>query len=203
MVRWPTPTAGQNIRVAQAGCLYAVSRSAFSFASNGGSGTFDVIQRASRTRAAARRRVGVYGRPFPTCCGSPSRAACRGPATTRCPLQSRRRWRGVPRGKNHGARQGRRRHPDWPMTRTMRLCEKALLRSLGARTPCVGRGHGPAAPQLFSGVQPSAGMLRETGTPRRPRRREGSRTSACGQRETGQARQSSPASRSAPCGRNR
>src|SRR5206468_6283033 len=24
MVRWPTPTAGQNIRVAQAGCRYAV-----------------------------------------------------------------------------------------------------------------------------------------------------------------------------------
>jgi Viral BACON domain/Putative binding domain, N-terminal len=46
MVRWPTPTAGQNIRVAQAGCLYAVSRTAFSFASSGGSGTFDVIQQS-------------------------------------------------------------------------------------------------------------------------------------------------------------
>jgi hypothetical protein len=46
MVRWPTPTAGQNIRVAQAGCLYAVSRGAFSFTSSGGLGTFDVIQQS-------------------------------------------------------------------------------------------------------------------------------------------------------------
>lgn len=46
MVRWPTPTAGQNIRVAQAGCLYAVSRSAFSFTFSGGQGTFDVIQQS-------------------------------------------------------------------------------------------------------------------------------------------------------------
>ena len=44
MVRWPTPTAGQNIRVAQAGCLYAVSRSAFSIASSGGSSSFEVYQ---------------------------------------------------------------------------------------------------------------------------------------------------------------
>src|SRR6476661_10560781 len=46
MVRWPTPTAGQNIRVTQAGCLYAVSRSAFSFTASGGSGTFDVFQQS-------------------------------------------------------------------------------------------------------------------------------------------------------------
>jgi len=46
MVRWPTPTEGQNIHVAQAGCLYAVSRSAFSFTAGGGSGTFDVIQQS-------------------------------------------------------------------------------------------------------------------------------------------------------------
>jgi hypothetical protein len=45
-VRWPTPTAGQNVRVAQAGCLYAVSRSAFSFTSSGGSDRFDVIQQS-------------------------------------------------------------------------------------------------------------------------------------------------------------
>jgi hypothetical protein len=32
--------------VAQAGCLYAVSRSAFSFTASGGSGTFDVIQQS-------------------------------------------------------------------------------------------------------------------------------------------------------------
>ena len=46
MVRWPTPTEGQNIHVAQAGCLYAVSRSAFTFVASGGSGTFDVIQQS-------------------------------------------------------------------------------------------------------------------------------------------------------------
>jgi hypothetical protein len=46
MVRWPTPTAGQNILVSQAGCLYAVSRSAFTIAAGGGSGTFDVIQQS-------------------------------------------------------------------------------------------------------------------------------------------------------------
>ena len=46
LVRWPTPTAGQNLRVAQAGCLYAVSGSAFSFTSSGGPGTFNVIQQS-------------------------------------------------------------------------------------------------------------------------------------------------------------
>jgi len=46
MVRWPTPTAGQNIRVAQAGCLYAVSRNSFAFTSSASSGTFDVIQQS-------------------------------------------------------------------------------------------------------------------------------------------------------------
>lgn len=46
MVRWPTPTAGQNVRVAQAGCLYAVSRSTFAFTAAAASGTFDVFQQA-------------------------------------------------------------------------------------------------------------------------------------------------------------
>ena len=46
LVRWPTPTAGQNLRVAQAGCLYAVSSSAFSFTSSGGPGTFNVLQQS-------------------------------------------------------------------------------------------------------------------------------------------------------------
>lgn len=46
MVRWPTPTAGQNIRLAQAGCLYAVSRSSFSFTAAATSSTFDVIQQS-------------------------------------------------------------------------------------------------------------------------------------------------------------
>jgi hypothetical protein len=46
MVRWPTPTAGQNVRIAQAGCLYAVSRSTFSFTSAAATGAFDVFQQA-------------------------------------------------------------------------------------------------------------------------------------------------------------
>ena len=46
LVRWPTPTAGQNVRVAQAGCLYAVTRSTFSFTAAPGTGTFDVLQQA-------------------------------------------------------------------------------------------------------------------------------------------------------------
>ncbi len=46
MVRWPTPTAGQNIHVSQAGCVYAVSRATFTLGSTGGSGTFDVIQQS-------------------------------------------------------------------------------------------------------------------------------------------------------------
>jgi hypothetical protein len=49
MVRWPTPTAGQNVRVAQAGCRYAVSQSAFSFTSPGGTGSFNVIQQSDPT----------------------------------------------------------------------------------------------------------------------------------------------------------
>jgi hypothetical protein len=46
LVRWPTPTAGQNIRVAQAGCMYGVSRAAFSFSASASVGTFDVLQQS-------------------------------------------------------------------------------------------------------------------------------------------------------------
>lgn len=46
MVRWPTVTAGQNLRIAQAGCQYAVSQSSFTFTLAGGSGSFDVLQQA-------------------------------------------------------------------------------------------------------------------------------------------------------------
>lgn len=49
MLRWPTPAAGQNVHVAQAGCRYAVSRTAIGFTSSGGSGTFDVIQQSDPT----------------------------------------------------------------------------------------------------------------------------------------------------------
>lgn len=49
MVRWPTATAGQNIRIAQAGCRYGVSRAAISLAAPGGSSTFDVLQQSDPT----------------------------------------------------------------------------------------------------------------------------------------------------------
>jgi hypothetical protein len=49
LVRWPTPTLGQNIRITQAGCRYAVSRSAIAIDAAGGSGTFDVIQQSDPT----------------------------------------------------------------------------------------------------------------------------------------------------------
>jgi hypothetical protein len=37
---------GQNVRIAQAGCRYAVSKTAIAFAASGGSGSFDVIQQS-------------------------------------------------------------------------------------------------------------------------------------------------------------
>jgi hypothetical protein len=46
MVRWPTATAGQNLRIAQAGCTYGVSQSAFSFGAGAASGTFQVVQQS-------------------------------------------------------------------------------------------------------------------------------------------------------------
>jgi hypothetical protein len=59
MVRWPTPTAGQNIRVTQAGCVYAVSREAVSVGAAGGTVTFDVLQQSQ-----------------PTLCGGPLQDRC-------------------------------------------------------------------------------------------------------------------------------
>ena len=50
MVRWPAVTAGQNIRIAQAGCTYGVSQSAFSFTSAAAaSGSFNVVQQSIPT----------------------------------------------------------------------------------------------------------------------------------------------------------
>jgi len=47
--RWDTPTMGQNVRVAQAGCVYAVTRDTFAFAAPGGSESFDVLQQSIPT----------------------------------------------------------------------------------------------------------------------------------------------------------
>ena len=46
LVRWPTPTAGQNIRIAQAGCRYSVSPATISVAAAGGSNTVSVYQQS-------------------------------------------------------------------------------------------------------------------------------------------------------------
>ena len=59
MVRWPTPTAGQNLRVSQAGCLYAVTQTSISIGAAGGPGAFDVLQQS-----------------VPNTCGGPLQNAC-------------------------------------------------------------------------------------------------------------------------------
>jgi len=58
-VRWPTVTAGQNLRVMQAGCYYAVSTSAISVGAAGGTARFEVIQSSD-----------------PIGCGGPLQNAC-------------------------------------------------------------------------------------------------------------------------------
>ena len=45
-VRWDTPTLGQNIHVAQAGCTYGVSTSAIGMAAGAGTGSFEVVQQS-------------------------------------------------------------------------------------------------------------------------------------------------------------
>lgn len=45
-VRWPTATAGQNLQVLQAGCVYAVSTGTINIPAGGGPGHFDVFQQA-------------------------------------------------------------------------------------------------------------------------------------------------------------
>ena len=68
LVRWPTPTAGQNLNVAQAGCRYGVSKSAIAFSASGGPGSFDVLQESD-----------------PIECGGPLQNACVWTATTDAP----------------------------------------------------------------------------------------------------------------------
>ena len=48
-VRWPTPTAGQNVRVLQAGCLYGVSRDTIDVPAAGGDVFFDVVSQSTDT----------------------------------------------------------------------------------------------------------------------------------------------------------
>ena len=58
-VRWPAPTAGQNLQVQQAGCGYAVSRDTVSVAAGGESLAVDVYQQS-----------------FPNECGGPLQNGC-------------------------------------------------------------------------------------------------------------------------------
>lgn len=58
-VRWPTPTAGQNLRISQAGCRYTVTKTTIDMPAAGGSATFDVVQQSD-----------------PTICGGPTQDAC-------------------------------------------------------------------------------------------------------------------------------
>ena len=67
-VRWPTATAGQNIQVLQAGCLYSVSTAAIGVAAAGGPGRFDVYQMAQ-----------------PNTCGGPTQNACQWTAQSDVP----------------------------------------------------------------------------------------------------------------------
>lgn len=65
MVRWPSPTAGQNVRLSQAGCIYGVTRTAFSFSAGGGADRFDVVQQSD-----------------PMECGGPKQDRCTWTATS-------------------------------------------------------------------------------------------------------------------------
>jgi hypothetical protein len=67
-VRWPTVTAGQNIQVLQAGCLYAVSTAVINVDAAGGSSRFDVYQMAQ-----------------PNTCGGATQNACRWTAQSDVP----------------------------------------------------------------------------------------------------------------------
>lgn len=64
-VRWPTPTQGQNVRVSQAGCLYALVQNSIAFGPNGGTGRIDVLSS-----------------PSPIGCGGPLQDACVWSATS-------------------------------------------------------------------------------------------------------------------------
>lgn len=59
MLRWPTITAGQNVRIDQAGCRYATSVGEVTVPAAGGSGSFDVLQQSD-----------------PTSCGGPLQDRC-------------------------------------------------------------------------------------------------------------------------------
>lgn len=68
MVRWPSPTQGQNVRVNQAGCRYGVSQPTTVFPAAGGNGSFQLVQQSD-----------------PTECGGPTQDRCVWTAVSRVP----------------------------------------------------------------------------------------------------------------------
>jgi hypothetical protein len=58
-VRWPSPTQGQNVRLAQAGCHYSVIPAVLTAPAAGATATFNVLQQSD-----------------PTACGGPEQDAC-------------------------------------------------------------------------------------------------------------------------------
>jgi hypothetical protein len=67
-VRWPSPTQGQNVRLAQAGCRYAVTQTTFSVPAAQSAQTFFVVQQSD-----------------PTECGGPLQDRCVWSAVTDVP----------------------------------------------------------------------------------------------------------------------
>jgi hypothetical protein len=61
-VRWPTPTAGQNVRVKQAGCLYGVTRDVIDATASGGDYSFDVVSQSTNTSCGGALQDGCVWR---------------------------------------------------------------------------------------------------------------------------------------------
>ena len=59
-VRWPTPTAGQNVRVLQAGCLYGVSRDTIDVPAAGGDFSFDVVSQSTDTSCGGATQTACF-----------------------------------------------------------------------------------------------------------------------------------------------
>jgi hypothetical protein len=58
MVRWPSPTEGQNVRIAQAGCVYAVTQAFFSAPIAQTSYSFTVMQQSDPTECGGPTQIG-------------------------------------------------------------------------------------------------------------------------------------------------
>ena len=68
LIRWPTETAGQNVVVEQAGCIYSTTTSTIAMTAAGGTSSFGVLQQS-----------------LPNSCGGPLQDACIWTATSTAP----------------------------------------------------------------------------------------------------------------------